>query len=807
MRNFLLLLVALFLCILPDSSFAQNRSNTRFDDEHFLKARIYFQEHFDLEAAEECGVEVEHSVIKGKLYVEGVISRTTLQTLRSRNVRVQVLVEDAAKEAEDRAARYFQRTSKGTAQDANNNTPRNFKLGSMAGFFRLTEIYGEFAKMREMFPRFVSAPEAIGTSVEGSPIQAYRICSAEAVNEKKPEILYTSLHHAREPGGAASLIYYAWWLLEQAADGNVEAQYLLNNRQLYIVPVVNPDGYSWNQSTNPNGGGMWRKNRRMNQDGSYGVDLNRNYGTSTFWNAPNNGSSTNPRSDTYRGTEPFSEPETQALRDFCERRAFRTAINFHTFSNLLIYPYSYIDRETPDSTYFRALTAEITKDNLYSAGRDLQTVGYAVRGGSDDWMYAGLSGGRKIMSYTPEVGTPDDGFWPSPDRIIPQCAENLSTNRLTAWSAAVNLRPVQSYVRENPQSGLARLVVEVQNIGIQDAQETSSLSARALVRGVSFIRSERSIRALRSTELVREVFEMAFDSTIKNGTIIPTEIIITQERTPRRDTVLVQVREAERVNLFSETKDTDKWQLGRWAAVTDALTGSPALTDSPQGFYRSNDNNFVQLSRRVSLAGLRAATLEYQTRWSVESNGDLAVVQVSDDNGISWRYVRTSLMKPGVSVPGVGEQGFGYDGNFPQWIRQEYPLDAWLGRDVLIRFGIISDNAAVFDGMYVRDVALRLYRDSLSSRGASNTLQAPRLAPNTIELGNEIRIDLPLMSVDTPVDVRLVNTIGQQVILLTGINAANDGTIFLPTSTLSRGMYIAEIRMGASLTRERVLLK
>ncbi|TAE31189.1 MAG: hypothetical protein EAZ92_03330 [Candidatus Kapaibacterium sp.] len=807
MRNFFPFLTALLFCIFPKTAIAQSPINPRFDDEYFLKARIYFHENFDLEAAEESGVEVEHSVIKGKLYVEGVISRTTLQVLRSKNVRVQVLVEDAAKEAESRAARYFQRTSKEAAQYAHNNTPRNFKLGSMAGFFRLTEIYAEFAKMREMFPRFVSAPEAIGTSVEGAPIQAYRICSPEAASEKKPEILYTSVHHAREPGGAASLIYYAWWLLEQAADGNAEAQYLLRHRQLFLVPMVNPDGYLWNQSTNPNGGGMWRKNRRLNHDGSYGVDLNRNYGTNTFWNAPNNGSSTNPRSDTYRGTEAFSEPETQALRDFCERRAFRTAINFHTFSNLLIYPYSYIDRETPDSTYFRALTAEITKDNLYSAGRDMQTVGYAVRGGSDDWMYAGLSGGRKIMAYTPEVGTPDDGFWPSPDRIIPQCAENLSTNRMTAWSAAVNLRPVQSYVRENPQSGATRLVVEVQNIGIQNAQEASSLSARALVRGVSFVRSERSIRALRSTELVREVFDMVFDSNINNGAIIPTEIIITQEQTPRRDTVFVQVREAERVNLFSEAKDTDKWQLGRWAAIADPLTGAPALTDSPQGLYRSNDNNFVQLARPVSLAGLRSATLEYQARWSVESNGDLAVVQVSDDNGLSWRYLRTSLMKPGTFVPSVGEQGFGYDGNFPQWIRQEYPLDAWLGKNVLIRFGIISDNGAVFDGMYVRDMALRLYRDSLSPRIVSNNLQAPRLAPNTIEQGNEIRIDLPLMSLDTPVDVRLVNAIGQQVLQLTGINAANDGTIFLPTSTLARGLYIAEIRMGTNLTREKVLLK
>ena len=802
---------AMFACVFALATitlFSQTPANTRSEAEHFVKARVFFTEQFGAEEAEDIGVEVEHGILKGKVYVESVISRATLNALRERGIRVLVLEDDAATTAAERITAYFRANSKNAGRKITSETPRNFKLGTMGGFYRLNEIYGEFARMRELFPALVSAPETIGTSVEGLPIQAYRICAQEAVQAQKPEVLYTSLHHAREPGGASSLIYFLWSVLEGTANGSEEARYLLNNRQLYVVPVVNPDGYLWNQTTNPNGGGMWRKNRRPNQNGSIGVDLNRNYGTATFWSAPNNGSSTNPASDTYRGIEPFSEPETQAIRDFCTRRNFRTAINFHTFSNLLIYPFSYIDRETPDSTYFRALTAEITKNNLYSAGRDLQTVGYAVRGASDDWMYAGLAGGRKIMAYTPEVGTPDDGFWPTPDRIIPHGAENLATNLMTAWSAGVNLRPVQSYVRENPQTGAARLVVELQNIGIQDAQQTAMVQVRSLGRGVTFVRPDRNIRALRSTELVREVFEMLFDSTVKNGMIVPAEIVITQENTRRRDTVQVQVREAERVTLFGESADVQKWQLGRWGAVADVLTGRAAITDSPGRAYRSNDENFVQLAMPINLRSLRSATLEFQTRWSVESNGDIAVVQVSDDNGQTWRYLRTSLMKPASYVVSVGADGFGYDGNFPQWIRQEYPLDAWLGKDVLVRFGMITDASAQFDGFYVSDVALRLYRDTLSRRVAPTGTDVPRVVPNVVAQGADIRVELPLVSVDTEADVTVFNTIGQRCIAASGINAANDGTIFLPSSSLARGVYVVEVRLkNGTVTRERVIIQ
>src|SRR5690606_9786063 len=119
-----------------------------------------------------------------------------------------------------------------------------------------------------------------------------------------------------------------------------EVRYLVDNTEMYFIPCINPDGYIYNETTDPFGGGLWRKNRWKGDDGMvYGVDLNRNYGYE--WGADNSGSSPQPNGQTFRGTGPFSEPETQAVKFFCDSHQFRIALNYHTYGNLLIHPWGY----------------------------------------------------------------------------------------------------------------------------------------------------------------------------------------------------------------------------------------------------------------------------------------------------------------------------------------------------------------------------------------------------------------------------------------------------------------------------------
>src|SRR4029450_12339336 len=109
--------------------------------------------------------------------------------------------------------------------------------------------------------------------------------------------------HAREWIAVMTPMYVADALVrEYGRDARITAA--LDRVDFYIVPVTNPDGFEFTYTPPPVGDRMWRKNRRNNGNGSFGVDLNRNW--SVDWGGPNS-TSTSPSSETYIGTGPFSE--------------------------------------------------------------------------------------------------------------------------------------------------------------------------------------------------------------------------------------------------------------------------------------------------------------------------------------------------------------------------------------------------------------------------------------------------------------------------------------------------------------------
>jgi len=155
----------------------------------------------------------------------------------------------------------------------------------------------------------VDTPVTIGLSFESRDIYMIRMTSSSGP-PAKPEILFTSLTHAREPGGNSAVIDFAVWLADEYGSDTM-ATFILDNAQIMFVPIVNPDGYLENMP----GGGMQRKNMNFTVPvPSSGIDLNRNY--SYMWGCDDVGSSPDPYAYNYRGSEPFSEPETQVMRDF-----------------------------------------------------------------------------------------------------------------------------------------------------------------------------------------------------------------------------------------------------------------------------------------------------------------------------------------------------------------------------------------------------------------------------------------------------------------------------------------------------------
>jgi len=259
-------------------------------------------------------------------------------------------------------------------------------------------------------------------------IWAVKISDHPELQEDEPEVLIIGQHHAREIITQEIVLDYMNYLLSNyGLDPYVT--YLVEHRQIWLVPVLNPDGMDYVFYHDM----WWRKNRRRNASGSFGVDLNRNYGFE--WGYDNAGSSPSSSNETYRGTAAFSEPETAALRDFVAAHQFRVALSYHSFGNYVIYPWGYADGPTPDHASFVALADSIVAYNHYLPGTGLQTVGYPVNGDSDDWFYGEQAAKNKVFSMTLEVGNGTDFFNPDTTRIQPLILENRGPNLFITYAA------------------------------------------------------------------------------------------------------------------------------------------------------------------------------------------------------------------------------------------------------------------------------------------------------------------------------------------------------------------------------------
>lgn len=343
----------------------------------YSMVKVYFNSEFTYEKFQNLGIDLENSQIKKNTWCEVVLDDSELNRIHLLGARFDVIIPDMIKDYELK----FDQFSK--LKHPSMLSTGKFSLGSLGGYFTLDEIYTKLDSLSVYYPKFSFTKIEIGRSIEGKPIYSYTFGNPKSDNR----ILLTSLHHAREPGSVTTVIYFLYDFFAKLSVNDPETIYLWNNRTIYFIPVINPDGYYFNEISAPKGGGLWRKNRRQTTDSTFGIDLNRNYGPMEFWDAPNFGSSDKPTDNTYRGASPFSEPETQAIRDFCLGQNIKIALNYHTYSNLLVFPFSALEQETNDSNLFRSQGFEFTKNTNYLTGRDIQTVNYATRGSSDDWMY------------------------------------------------------------------------------------------------------------------------------------------------------------------------------------------------------------------------------------------------------------------------------------------------------------------------------------------------------------------------------------------------------------------------------------
>ena len=316
------------------------------------------------------------------------------------------------------------------ARRAESDPSTRSSSGTMGGFRTLAEIGQELDRLANDYPNLVSVKQSIGSSIQGRDIWMVRVSdNPNTIEPGEPTAWFDALHHAREPMSAESLLLFIDWIC-QGYGIDEELTRVVDSRNLLFVPCVNPDGYEDNRMTNPNGGGMWRKNRRANSGGSYGVDLNRNYDWA--WGSQWGGSSGSGSSEIYRGTAPFSEPETASIRDASAAYPPGVSISTHTYSNLWLFPWSYDTIFAPDDAQLRDYAMEMTANNGYAYGTSWEVL-YVANGVADDYAY----GQHGAMAFTPEIGNSSDGFWPAPSRI-PALFEDVRPGYLmcSKWAGA-----------------------------------------------------------------------------------------------------------------------------------------------------------------------------------------------------------------------------------------------------------------------------------------------------------------------------------------------------------------------------------
>ena len=330
------------------------------------------------------------------LPLDVVVFGEALDQLAAAGIAWQVLVPDV-----DAAAR---------AEARRLHDPRAARPADWFGEYRdFDAISAHLRQLAALAPERVQL-QAIGGSVEGRPLWALRIGGGPG----STPMLIDGTQHAREWIAAMVTTCVADRLV-MGYDRDPAIRAFVDRTELWVVPVVNPDGYEYSWGSRR----FWRKNRR----GGYGVDLNRNFDVA--WGGA--GSSRERRSDTFHGDYAFSEPETAAMRDLVKREHIALHVDFHAYGQLLLYPWGHTPAPAKDRDRFAAVGDRMASamfsshDTAYALMPSIEL--YPAAGTMSDWVYGEVD----ALSYTVELRPKGGiGFVLPPEQIRPTCDEGLA---------------------------------------------------------------------------------------------------------------------------------------------------------------------------------------------------------------------------------------------------------------------------------------------------------------------------------------------------------------------------------------------
>lgn len=770
------------------------------DDEqqkHSL-VRIFASSENDVKRMMDAGLFLDHAETKPGQYIDTWLSENEIGFLRISGVPYQITIDDWME--------YYNSFPKMTVAEIDAQLQQVYEqdnithsiYGSMGGYLTYNEVVAKLDSMRLEYPQFISAKFSIGLTHEGRTMWAVRVTKNPDAPTGRAEVLLNALIHAREPEAMETQVYYMYWLFENYNTDPV-ARFILNNREIYWVPVYNIDGYVRNQTTNPNGGGMWRKNRKP-CSGGIGTDLNRNYGIYQFWNSPNGGSSTSCGSDTYRGTHPFSEPEVNNMMNFINSRNFKTALNAHTYGNLLLKPWSWSDPNvTPDDPIFQLYSLDMTDTTNYAIGTSYQTLQYYIRGGAYDWDYND-SGHAKIISLLPETGSVSQGFWPPQSQIVPLAQNMLNTNRYITLAAGAFTHPLENkfskFSYTQGEGGTFNVVFK--NKGLLTAQnvriEWTPSSTLVTIPVQLFTRS--SIASMANDSVT---FNFTVSPSAPSGTLILTTLTIKQNDTSIVHTEPIYVPVNGTVLVADSAENgISNWTTGQgWGVVTNQFhSGTHSFTDSPSGNYQPGANNPLSLNTALNVSSYQKLFLTFWHNFRTEARYDFCIVEVSTNNGSSWTALNT----------------YSYNGhNKNTWRQRFYDVTSAANGSTAFkfRFRLTSDGSEQWDGWYVDDIRLMGFTGGIVGISGSNQNNPYKYSlgqnyPNPFNPVTQIHYNI---ANDEFVKISVFNILGEKVSeLVNRSQHAGTYSVEFDGTDLASGVYLYKIEAGSFTDVKKMVL-
>jgi carboxypeptidase T len=777
--------------------------NLNAQQEHYSRVKVNMHGK-DIQDIARLGLEADHGYFVPNYFFINEFSESELLRLNQAGFTYQVIVDDLYQAFLAQNAPKNDLILRGPLAACETKryaykTPKNYREGAMGGFFTYAEMLSILDSMRLLYPNLISAKKTISDtlkSIENRPLHWLRISDNPTVDENEPEVLYTALHHAREPQSLAQMLFFMWCVLENYAI-DPEIKYIVDNSELYFVPCINPDGYVFNESTNPLGGGFWRKNKRLNSNGTVGVDLNRNYGFN--WGFNDVGSSNQPNFDTYRGTSAFSEPESRLMRLFCSQHQFQMSMNYHAFGNLLVYPWGFSNQLTPDSTIFLGFAKALTRENGFYAGTGTQTVGYTVNGDADDWMYGDTISKKKMFSFTPEIGPNYYGFWP-PKSVIIDLNKTALLQNMTAPLLLQNYGLATDKAPQYLTTKTGKIAFDLQRLGLQNGTLTVTLkSGNANVISVGASKSY----TLKQFQTVSDSIDYTLKSTLKGGEEILILLSVSNGLYTHTDTLRKNFGNPLRL-FYDPCDNLTNWNVqGSWnVSSEDYQSEYYCITDSPAAFYANNIVANLTSKRAIILpTGVPKILLKYATKWDIEYINDYVTPYIST-NGTTFTPICGKLTRSSNKIANLNNPV--YEGLQREWQQEEFDITAYAGQSIWWRFGFNSDAGTQANGFLFDDFEVlvsTIDKTNLDFLNDAELTLNPN-TPNPFTTFTTFSFDDNKLK-NTPTKLIVTGILGNEIVR----QVVDNQQITLNTEGWQNGVYFYQIERNGLRSRAKKMVK